>query len=66
MSQQTIDDVRDYYGKVLKTNDDLKTSACCPLDAPPMRVQDLLKNIHEITIHTSQIAQRPRIKPQRL
>ncbi len=47
MSQQTIDDVRDYYGQVLETNDDLKTSACCPLDAPPIRVQALLKNVHE-------------------
>ena len=47
MSQQTLKDVQDYYGKVLKTNDDLKTSACCPLEAPPPRVQALLKNVHE-------------------
>ena len=46
MSQQTLDDVQDYYGKVLKTNEDLKTSACCPLEAPPPRVQNLLKNVH--------------------
>ncbi len=47
MSQQTLDDVRDYYGKVLETTEDLKTSACCPLEAPPARVQALLKNVHD-------------------
>lgn len=47
MSQQTLKDVQEYYGKVLKTNDDLKTSACCPLEAPPLRVQALLKNVHD-------------------
>ncbi len=45
--QKTIRDIQDYYGQVLKTNADLKTSACCPLDAPPPRVQALLKNVHE-------------------
>lgn len=48
MSQQTIDDVKEYYGKVLKTNDDLKTSACCPLDTPSQDVQALLKNVHDV------------------
>lgn len=47
MAQQTLDAVRDYYGKVLKSKDDLKTSACCPLEAPPVHVQSLLKNVHE-------------------
>jgi len=47
MSQQTLKDVQDYYGKVLQTKDDLKTSACCPLEAPPPRVQALLKNVHD-------------------
>ena len=47
MSQQTLKDVQDYYGKVLQTNDDLKTSACCPLEAPPPRVRALLKNVHD-------------------
>ena len=48
MTQQTIEDVRDYYGNVLETKDDLKTSACCPLEAPPKYVQALLKNIHDV------------------
>ncbi|MGD9728862.1 MAG: methyltransferase domain-containing protein [Nitrospiraceae bacterium] len=48
MSQQALQDIQNYYSQVIKTNDDLKTSACCPLDAPPPRVQALLKNVHEI------------------
>ncbi len=48
MSEQTFDDVKDYYGNVLKTNDDLLTSACCPLEAPPARVQKLLNNVHDM------------------
>ncbi len=48
MTQQILDDVQDYYGKVLETKDDLKTSACCPLEAPPARVQKLLKNVHDV------------------
>lgn len=48
MSQQTYSDVKDYYGTVLETNDDLKTSACCPSEAPPANVRDLLRNVHEV------------------
>jgi len=50
MSQKTIDDVQDYYGKVLKTKDDLKTSACCPADAPPAYLRPYIKNIHETVL----------------
>lgn len=50
MSQQTLEYVQDYYGKVLKGTEDLKTSACCPLEAPPARVLHLLKNIHETVL----------------
>lgn len=46
MLQKTLRDIQDYYGRVLQTNADLKTSACCPLDAPPPRVRALLKNVH--------------------
>jgi len=46
-SDQIIEDVKDYYGKVLTTNEDLKTSACCPLDAPPEHVRPRIKNVHE-------------------
>lgn len=38
--------VKAYYGSVLATSQDLKTSACCPADAPPPHIQALLNNIH--------------------
>ena len=38
--------VKAYYGSVLDTNEDLKTSACCPSEAPPPHIQALLNNIH--------------------
>ena len=47
MSDQTLSDVQEYYGKVLQTKDDLRTSACCPLEAPSPRLQALLRNVHE-------------------
>lgn len=47
MTQQTLENVRDYYANVLETKEDLKTSACCPLEAPPPHIQKLLKNVHE-------------------
>jgi arsenite methyltransferase len=43
----TRDDVRDYYGKVLESKDDLKTSACCPIDAVPEWTRALIANIDE-------------------
>lgn len=40
------DSVKDYYGKVLKSNADLKTTACCdPLALPP-RLRALASNVH--------------------
>jgi arsenite methyltransferase len=50
MSEKTFADVQDYYGKVLQSNNDLKTSACCPLEPPPARVQALLRNVHETVL----------------
>ena len=47
MSAEIEEKVKDYYGKVLETNENLKTSACCPLEAPPSHIQALLKNVHE-------------------
>jgi arsenite methyltransferase len=38
--------VKDYYGKVLKTSKDLKTSACCD-GGVPAYLQPLLANVHE-------------------
>ena len=46
MNIEVREKVQDYYGNVLQGTDDLKTSACCPAEAPPIHVRDLLKNIH--------------------
>ncbi len=42
-----IEIVKDYYGKILRGSDDLKTKACCTPDTMPDRVKELLKNIHD-------------------
>lgn len=42
-----VDVVKNYYGQVLETSDDLKTSACCTPDEMPERVKRVLSNIHD-------------------
>ena len=42
-----IEIVKDYYGKILRGSEDLKTKACCTPDAMPERIKQLLSNIHE-------------------
>ena len=39
--------VKDYYGKVLKSSKDLKTSACCDGGGVPFHLEALLANVHE-------------------
>lgn len=41
-SSDTLDKVREYYGKTLQTKDDLKTGACCSADAMPPHVRAVL------------------------
>jgi SAM-dependent methyltransferase len=41
------DSVKLYYGKVLKTSSDLKTSACCTADSMPAHLKPLAANIHD-------------------
>lgn len=44
------DVVRDYYGKVLKTSADLKTSACCTSESLPAHIRAMAQNVHpEVT-----------------
>ena len=50
MSQETLDNVQEYYGSVLQSNQDLKTNACCTLDTIPEHIKPLLKNIHEVVL----------------
>lgn len=38
--------VQDYYGKILKSNQDLQTSACCAGESLPEYLRPLLKEIH--------------------
>jgi arsenite methyltransferase len=38
--------IKDYYGKVLKSKEDLKTSACCSAENIPANIKPLFKNIH--------------------
>src|SRR3990172_2841439 len=39
--------VKDYYGKVLKSSKDLKTSACCDGGGVPAHLEPLLASVHE-------------------
>ena len=43
---ETLDEVRRYYGEILKTSADLKTSACCLAEAMPRHLSRLLGDIH--------------------
>lgn len=38
--------VRQYYGQVLQSNNDLKTSACCSIDSIPHHLKALLASLH--------------------
>jgi arsenite methyltransferase len=42
-----LDVVKDYYGKVLKSSKDLKTSACCDGGGVPAHLEARLANVHE-------------------
>ena len=46
-STEILKDVQEYYGKILKTKNDLQTSACCAADSIPAYLRPYLKNIHE-------------------
>ena len=38
--------VRRYYGQVLQSSSDLKTSACCSIDAVPVHLRALIAALH--------------------
>ena len=46
LDYQSINNIQDYYGKVLNTNKDLKTSACCSTEVFPSYIRDIMKDIH--------------------
>lgn len=45
-NQQTLADIRRYYGEVLQSSNDLKTGACCTIDALPAHLRRLLEDVH--------------------
>ena len=42
----TLAQVKDYYGKVLQSKQDLKTSACCTAESFPVHLRDILREVH--------------------
>jgi arsenite methyltransferase len=42
-----LESVKEYYGKILQTNQDLKTSACCTTDSMPLYLREILKDVHD-------------------
>lgn len=42
-----LESVKEYYGKILQTNQDLKTSACCTTDSMPRYLREILKDVHD-------------------
>ncbi len=47
MIQEKHEEIKDYYGKELSNSADLKTNACCTMEAPPEYIKVALSNIHE-------------------
>ena len=41
-----LESVRNYYGTVLQSSTDLKTSACCTIESIPAHLRPMLKDIH--------------------
>lgn len=48
---RTLEDVKDYYGKVLQSTLDLQTSACCTSEAMPSYLRPVLKMVHEEVVN---------------
>jgi len=46
MHADALASIRRYYGEVLKSSQDLKTGACCPVETMPAWLQPLLDDVH--------------------
>lgn len=46
MTHSIAESIRDYYGRVLQSSRDLKTSACCLGDSMPGHLRPLIRDIH--------------------
>ena len=42
-----LQQVKQYYGQTLKSNDDLKTGACCSFEALPVYIKSVLREIDD-------------------
>jgi arsenite methyltransferase len=42
----TQESVQEYYGRVLNSQKDLQTSACCAAESPDLYIREILKEIH--------------------
>lgn len=47
MDNRIHEQIKEYYGVILGSSDDLKTNACCCSSAPPRYVRDILPLIDE-------------------
>jgi hypothetical protein len=47
MASEIKDSVKEYYGKILQTNEDLKTNACVQVGKVPKQVKEALNLCHE-------------------
>ena len=47
MSNDIHEQIKEYYGVILQSSDDLKTNACCCSSAPPKYVKDILPLIKD-------------------
>ncbi len=43
----TLETVREYYGKILQSTKDLKTSACCTAERLPLHHREIVTQIHQ-------------------
>lgn len=46
MDKSQLESVKNYYGQVLQTNKDLKTSACCTAESLPSYIRPLTRSLH--------------------
>lgn len=44
------EEVKNYYGDVLQSNEDLSTNACCTIERPPFHIREILADIHDEVI----------------
>ena len=47
MASEIKDSVKEYYGKILHSNEDLKTNACVQVGKMPKKVKEALDSCHD-------------------